>query len=49
MGAVDPHLTVHMPGGELDIEISEDYEVRMTGPVTRVGSIEFDEEALEYD
>jgi diaminopimelate epimerase len=28
--------TVHMPGGELDIRISEDFSVRMAGPVTKI-------------
>lgn len=46
MGSVDPQLTVQMPGGNLRLEISEDYHMTMTGPATRVGSIEFDPEAL---
>ncbi len=36
LGLVDTTLTVHMPGGTLDIEIAPDFDVRMTGPVTRV-------------
>jgi len=36
-GWVDDQLTVHMPGGEIGIEIDPtDYAVRMTGPVTPV-------------
>ena len=46
MGSVDPQLTVQMPGGELRLEISEDFHTSMTGPATRIGSIEFDLEAL---
>ena len=46
MGSVDPQLTVQMPGGNLRLEISEDYHMTMTGPATRVGSIELDPEAL---
>ncbi len=49
MGEVDRNLTVHMPGGLLYLNFSEDYDVRMTGAVTRVGTVEFDREALEYD
>lgn len=33
---VDGSVTVHMPGGELAIEIADDYSVLMTGGVTRV-------------
>jgi len=36
LGLVDSKLTVHMPGGELEIEIGDDFAVQMTGPVTRV-------------
>jgi diaminopimelate epimerase len=33
LGLVDNHITVHMPGGELLIEIADDGMVSMTGPV----------------
>ena len=33
LGLVDNDITVHMPGGELHIEIADDGEVFMTGPV----------------
>lgn len=36
LGLVDRCVTVHMPGGELGIELGPDYAVRMTGPVIRV-------------
>ncbi|MFW6080867.1 MAG: diaminopimelate epimerase, partial [Desulfosalsimonas sp.] len=36
LGLCGPEITVHMPGGKLDIRIGEDYSVFMTGPVTRV-------------
>jgi diaminopimelate epimerase len=32
----DGAVTVHMPGGVLDIKVAEDYSIVMTGPVTRV-------------
>lgn len=39
LGKVDPELTVHMPGGEIQIAINPgDYAIRMTGPVNRVAS-----------
>jgi diaminopimelate epimerase len=37
LGLVDNSITVHMPGGRIQIELSDDYDVLMTGPVTRVG------------
>lgn len=36
LGLCDPTVTVHMPGGKLKIEIGLDYEICMTGPVTKV-------------
>jgi len=36
LGLCEDHITVHMPGGELDIRISEDFSVRMAGPVTKI-------------
>ncbi len=36
LGLVDPGITVHMPGGTLDIEIGRDFAIRMTGPVAKV-------------
>ena len=36
LGLCDSPVTVHMPGGDLLIEIDDDYAVTMTGPVTKV-------------
>jgi len=36
LGLVDSSVTVHMPGGTLEIEIADDFAIRMTGPVTKV-------------
>jgi diaminopimelate epimerase len=36
LGYCDGNITVHMPGGRLDITIADDYNVLMAGPVTRV-------------
>ena len=48
IGLCDRDITVHMPGGKIEIEIGDDYAVRMTGPATRVADIEFDLEALGF-
>lgn len=39
LGLVDQNVTVHMPGGQLHINIS-DNNVYMTGPVSSIGEIE---------
>ncbi len=36
LGLCDSNIAVHMPGGQIDIVVSDDFSVRMTGPVTRV-------------
>ena len=36
LGLCDASVTVHMPGGQLGIEIRPDFTVRMTGPVVKV-------------
>jgi diaminopimelate epimerase len=36
LGLVDRRVTVHMPGGNILIEIGDNYDIRMSGPVTRV-------------
>jgi len=38
LGLVDAKLTVHMPGGQIGIEISPDFAIKMTGPTTRVAT-----------
>jgi len=40
-------ITVTMPGGSLSIQLSESFDVRMTGPVTPVAEIDLLAEALE--
>lgn len=32
----DPQIKVHMPGGQIDIIISDEFSITMTGPVTKV-------------
>ena len=36
LGLCDRSITVHMPGGKLAIEISREFDILMTGPVTKV-------------
>ena len=48
IGLCDREITVHMPGGKIGIVIGDDYEIRMSGPATRVASMEFDTEALGF-
>lgn len=40
LGLVDSNVSVHMPGGVLQIEIDADYNIRMTGDVVYVGKAE---------
>jgi len=36
LGLCDSQITVHMPGGKIEIKIAEDFAISMTGTVTRV-------------
>ncbi len=36
LGLVDRSVTVHMPGGEIGIEIGDNYSIQMTGTVNKV-------------
>jgi len=36
LGLCGSKVAVHMPGGKIDIKISDEHEILMTGPVTRV-------------
>lgn len=46
MGACDGEITVHMPGGQIDLRIDDNFNVTMTGPATRIGSMTLDPECL---
>jgi len=46
MGACDKNITVEMPGGEIQLQIDDDYNVQMNGPATRVGTMTLDPECL---
>ena len=47
LGLCDSEITVHMPGGSLAIELSENFSATMTGPVTRVCEGVMDPEMFE--
>lgn len=49
LGLCNESITVHMPGGKIHIQISSKYEIRMSGPATRVALIDFDIEALNFN
>lgn len=49
LGRCDAALSVHMPGGKLEVEIAPDYEVTQTGPVTRVAEGALSAEGLADD
>ena len=47
LGLVDANVSVHMPGGTIRIEIGDQFSIRMTGPVTKVGDGSLSPEMLE--
>lgn len=47
LGLVDSDVTVHMPGGELRINIDREFYVKMTGNVCFVGKMELADEFME--
>ena len=47
LGQVDSQITVHMPGGEIEISIDDDFRTVMTGPVTRVAEGRLSKELID--
>jgi diaminopimelate epimerase len=47
LGLCESFITVHMPGGNLAVEFTEDFSATMTGPVTRVCEGRMDMEMFE--
>jgi len=47
LGLCGPEITVHMPGGTLEIRIAEGFAITMTGPVGRVYDGEVSSELFE--
>lgn len=48
IGLCDRNIVVHMPGGKIQIEIGDDFNINMTGSATRVADMVFDTEALNF-
>ncbi len=46
LGLCEASVTAHMPGGQLEIEIRDDFGIRMTGPVVKVAEGSFAAESL---
>jgi diaminopimelate epimerase len=46
LGLVDDKVTVHMPGGQLIISFSGDFQVRMCGPVQKIATSVLDEDCF---
>ncbi len=47
LGLCDSRINVHMPGGQIDITVSDDFSITMTGPVTRVAEGVISEEMFD--
>lgn len=43
LGLCDQRVTVHCPGGDLEVAIGEDYQITLSGPATRIAVIHVDE------
>ncbi len=44
MGSCDDSILVHCPGGDIQIDLDNDYRITMTGPTTHVGEFSMDPE-----
>jgi diaminopimelate epimerase len=49
LGLCDAEIAVLMPGGQIDITISDNYEITMKGSVTRIGKMTLDLECLDFE
>lgn len=49
LGFCDNEITVHSPGGQISIEIGDNYQLTMTGPTTRVGEFELSNEGIQQE
>ena len=49
LGLCDAEIAVLMPGGQIDITISENYNIIMKGSVTRIGKMTLDLECLDFE
>jgi len=46
LGLCDSQITVHMPGGEIEITVSSDFSISMSGPVTKIAKGAISEEVF---
>jgi diaminopimelate epimerase len=46
LGLMDAEIAVHMPGGIIEIEATPDLHITQTGPVRRIGTCNWDPDAL---
>lgn len=46
LGRVGENVTVHMPGGQLAISFSDDFQVNMRGPVQKIASVTLDDDCF---
>jgi diaminopimelate epimerase len=47
LGYCDSQIKVHMPGGQIDITVSDDFSITMTGSVTKIADGTIDEEMFD--
>ncbi len=49
LGLVDSKISVHTQGGIINIEITDDFSITMSGPATKVGIFEMDEAVIKQN
>ena len=49
LGLCDTEIAVLMPGGQIDITISNNYNIIMKGSVTKIGKMTLDLECLDFE
>ena len=49
LGLCDEDILVHCPGGNIQIRVDDAFQVTMTGPATRVGTMEMDAAVIAQD
>ena len=49
LGLCDAEIAVLMPGGQIDITISENYNIIMKGSVTSIGKMTLDLECMDFE
>jgi diaminopimelate epimerase len=48
LGLTDRDMTMHMPGGKLQIGLNSSFDIKMVGPVTKVAQGVFDDEIFTW-